>query len=335
MNPFLFFLVASLYSVAMGGGSTGSKNTLNTYGGSCASFGKPVPDIGACCSATGNFTTDAIPVLLCGYALDTCNQDVYTNCACNEDSDCPPGLEVCRGSAGYYSDTLSDITYGYSNTCYGNPGPKNTLQTAAFYPQTANECFAGSELVELDSGVLLKISEVKLGDRVRVVPMDASSSRNNSFALAFFSPVIYLPHSKNEIIANFVQLFTQQGKDIKLTEKHLILSSLNCDPSLSLTLVEAGKLKVGDCVQTMRGLEVISRRRMVAGKGLYTVVLLDGELIVINGIIASPFVTNHRVVNAFYSLHRVIYSLCPWLLRNRRVNEMIARFGVLAAEASF
>ena len=48
----------------------------------------------------------------------------------------------------------------------------------------------------------------------------------------------------------------------------------------------------------------------------------------VNGIIASPFGSNHMIANLFYNIHRVIYSSAPRLLRSKvlqSANEVITR----------
>lgn len=35
----------------------------------------------------------------------------------------------------------------------------------------------------------------------------------------------------------------------------------------------------------------------------------------INGIVASPFATNHAVTHAYYHIHRFLYDLVPGLLK--------------------
>ncbi len=53
----------------------------------------------------------------------------------------------------------------------------------------------------------------------------------------------------------------------------------------------------------------------VQGEGLYTVVTENMiDLVVVNGVVASPFAVNHAVGNAFYAIHRLAYVIAPALM---------------------
>jgi hypothetical protein len=81
---------------------------------------------------------------------------------------------------------------------------------------------------------------------------------------------------------------------------------------------------VGDCVMTVSGEERVSAVEVVPGQGLYTIVTKE-EYVVVNGIIASPFATNHIMANLYYNTHRFLHSSTPALLNTslvRSVNEV-------------
>ena len=74
-------------------------------------------------------------------------------------------------------------------------------------------------------------------------------------------------------------------------------------------LVAAGKVGVGDCVQTVSGREQVVSVGKVEGKGIYTVIAME-ELIVVNGIVATPFGgVNPTLANWYYNLHRLTYYI--------------------------
>ena len=52
-----------------------------------------------------------------------------------------------------------------------------------------------------------------------------------------------------------------------------------------------------------------------------------GELLVVNGVVASPFALNHAVADAYYNIHRGMYRLAPWLLRLPAVVKANLVFG--------
>ena len=66
---------------------------------------------------------------------------------------------------------------------------------------------------------------------------------------------------------------------------------------------------VGDCVQTVSGREQVVSVNQVQGKGIYTVIAME-ELIVVNGIVATPYGgINPTLANIYYNLHRLVYTL--------------------------
>jgi hypothetical protein len=43
------------------------------------------------------------------------------------------------------------------------------------------------------------------------------------------------------------------------------------------------------------------------------------QLIVVNGVLASPFAVNHLAANYFYDIYRAIYRRAPALMKSRAV----------------
>ena len=121
-----------------------------------------------------------------------------------------------------------------------------------------------------------------------------------------FSDVVYLPHGRNEQRATFAQVSTESGRDLKMTLNHMLPAGA-CVLS-NLPYVAASKVVVGDCVQTVSGREQVVSVGKVEGKGIYTVIAME-ELIVVNGIIATPYGgINPTLANLYYNLHRLMYT---------------------------
>jgi Hint module len=187
----------------------------------------------------------------------------------------------------------------------------------------SKSCFAGSETVSVESVGATSISNIRTGDRV--LAADATGR-------TFYSDVVFVPHGPNEDSALFVHITTAHGRDIKMTGSH-ILPSGACNSASSLPLVYAKDVNVGDCIMTVSGEERVSAVEVVPGQGLYTIVTKE-EYVVVNGIIASPFATNHMMANLYYNAHRLLYSSAPALLNTsllRSVNEV----GPLSVQAHF
>ncbi len=177
--------------------------------------------------------------------------------------------------------------------------------------------------------------QVRVGDKVLVT---ADRTGRN----LFYSEVIVTPHPlDNHVASDFQYLVTSSGRSIKLTTDHLLLAgecgcgsdkdfvrdgempasslpAVVCE-SHSMSLVAAASVKIGQCLLTVAGAEAVVQSRIVhSSSGLYTLVTLDGDLVVVNGIIASPFALNHVVVDSFYNIHRLLYRY-SWLLLPRRL----------------
>jgi Hint module len=151
---------------------------------------------------------------------------------------------------------------------------------------SSNDCFAGSETVMLATRELRFISDVRVGDQV--VAADAAGR-------IFNSEVVFVPHGPNTQRSLFTHISTAAGSSIKMTSNHIIPAG-PCDSIVSLPLVYATEVRVGDCVMTVLGEETVSAVEVVQGEGLYTIVT-GAEYLVVNGIVVSPFGTNHVAAN--------------------------------------
>ena len=141
------------------------------------------------------------------------------------------------------------------------------------------------------------MADVQVGDRILTV---------NAKGEQVFSDVVYLPHGRNTHLATFATIATASSRDLKMTMNH-ILPAGACALS-TLPLVAASAVAVGDCVQTVDGREQVMSVGKVEGKGIYTVIAME-ELIVVNGIVATPFGgVNPTLANIYYNMHRLVYA---------------------------
>jgi len=115
-----------------------------------------------------------------------------------------------------------------------------------------------------------------------------------------------------------------------MTADHLVLAG-SCDSATTLPLIQARAVSVGDCLQSTEGRAPVIATRVVQSKGIRSLVTLAGNLVVVNGIVASPFAAQHRISEAWYSIHRLVYSLLPSALSFKFLQQTSERFGELAA----
>ena len=144
----------------------------------------------------------------------------------------------------------------------------------------------------------IPLVEVKVGDRILSV---------NNQGQQVFSPVVYLPHARNHEHTTYVVLTTESGRDVKMTRSHYLPAGA-CSSPFTLPIIVASQVMVGDCVQTLSGREQIVSVGETEGKGIYTVIAME-ELIVVNGIVATPYGgVNPTVANIYYNMHRLAYA---------------------------
>ena len=191
-------------------------------------------------------------------------------------------------------------------------------------PSTANAaaaaCFADKEMVQLEvfpdsmsSSKYLPLNEVKVGDRILTI---------NHEGKQVYSPVVYLPHSRNAERTTFVLFTTENGRDVKMTKNHYLPAGA-CSSPLTLPIIVASRVLLGDCVQTISGREKIVSIGTVEGKGISTIIAME-ELIVVNGIVATPYGgVNPTIANIYYNLHRLAYAM---LIQQSAVVSMTMQF---------
>lgn len=221
--------------------------------------------------------------------------------------------------------SLDWYEYDGSKTCQGNAvlvgtGLKSPHCAGRWrsvcreLPPDDDSCFEGSQEVTLESGHPKAIEHVQVGDKVMVWTAQGQTK---------ISDVIFVPHPSNSVETIFVEVVTVSGRSLKMTPDHMLplATAASCNRTLAFDFVlgYARDASNGMCILTIDGPEVIVKTRHVKGKGVYTVVTAEpnGHLVV-NGVVASSFGTNHHVVNAYYGIHRMLHPFVPsWLLNSK------------------
>lgn len=184
-----------------------------------------------------------------------------------------------------------------TNMFAGSPGSANSgavcptasTETTGAIPTASTEntgaiCFSGDSLLTLEDGSGKAFRDLAVGDVI------LSADRNGKVAP---SPVVFLPHNKNNITRQFDLIETASGKSLTMTRNHLL-------PLCDGTLVTARSLEIGQCVRTVNGEGSVSKvTRDVTAGGVYTAVTAD-EFLVVNGIVASPFALASGVTHSFF-----------------------------------
>ncbi|CAN8073040.1 unnamed protein product [Agarophyton chilense] len=129
-------------------------------------------------------------------------------------------------------------------------------------------CFPESARVELESGEVIPISNVNVGDRVRV---DGGA----------YSEVYFFTHRVRNVIATFLRLSVSSGAVLTLTPTHYV--------PVGGRLKAARDIRIGDVLVLGNGtLDTVTRIAMTKEKGLFNPHTMGGT-IVVDGIVASAF----------------------------------------------
>jgi hypothetical protein len=254
-----------------------------------------------------SFTAPSIPgILYGGYSSESyCSSTTpfiafWGEPGSTDDDDSDFGCMITTNSYGKHSYDyyLSKSFTTSSPTAFPTAFPTaSPISTAP-----SKSCFAGSETVLLYTGEIIPISDVKIGDSI----LAADKMGNTKF-----SQVISLPHDTNDERATFAFITTATGRSIKMTPEHIVMVDPSC--GTKTVLMKASVVEKDMCLVTVEGQEQVTAVSSVSGNGIYTVITNE-EMVVVNGIIASPFAENHAISHAWYNVFRAVYRILPGVM---------------------
>lgn len=165
--------------------------------------------------------------------------------------------------------------------------------TSSDNTESGSTCFPSSAVVELASGQRKPISQLRIGDSVRV-------GKNT------FSDVFLFSHRTNAMSApSYVELEMEHSNaTLRMTAEHLLRVN-------GSELVAARMVKRGDRVQSAEyGWVNVADMRVVRDRGLFNPHTLDGN-IVVDGFIVSTYTTAvpRRVASMLLEPLRILYKL--------------------------
>lgn len=134
-------------------------------------------------------------------------------------------------------------------------------------PTTEAVCFPADATVELETGRFVHMSELEIGDRVRV---DATS----------FSDIFMFTHQRNSIMTSMVHLEAGDAF-LDLSSGHYLW--------VGRKLITARSVQIGDEIILANGtMRTVTGVSLVVKQGLYNPQTIHGD-IVVNGIVASTY----------------------------------------------
>lgn len=154
-----------------------------------------------------------------------------------------------------------------------------------------NACFPADATVTLESGAVISMADLAVGDRVHI-------------GRGAFSDVFMFTHKMADVAHDFVSIESASGANLRLTSGHYIY--VNDELSAAKTV------KVGDRIELSDGsLDTVVSVAVVQGKGLYNPQTVEGD-VVVDGIRASTYTSSvepafaHAVLSPLRALYRVL-----------------------------
>ncbi|CDF32836.1 unnamed protein product [Chondrus crispus] len=218
-------------------------------------------------------------------------------------SDGPDGMEDSDDMMESPSPDIDDVLTGGADGVPGESEPAATDDLSDLSPSPSLDdegeddddsvCFPANALVELENGATKMMSQVQLGDRVRVGPND-------------FSDVFMFTHKTAAIKYSFVTLATQSGHTLSLTKGHYLY--------VNGVVAAAKTVRSGDFITLADGTtSSVTQVGTEIARGLYNPQTVHGDIIV-NGLLATTYTTTveRSMAHALLAPLRAVYSSIGW-----------------------
>uniref|UniRef100_A0A7R9U595 Hint domain-containing protein n=1 Tax=Pinguiococcus pyrenoidosus TaxID=172671 RepID=A0A7R9U595_9STRA len=172
-------------------------------------------------------------------------------------------------------------------------------------------CFVESSVVLEKGGGEVQLRDLQIGDEVLTLSPETGKLD--------YSPVVALPHGS--IDAHSAEVVTLRAgpadTELQATPGHLVYAVADCSQGSRLggQLVPIERVEAGQCVAVVAdatedkaSLQVVSHveRRSTSSRVL-SVVTLDGQLPLVNGVAASSFAVSNFWPGVYYNIHRLAY----------------------------
>ena len=152
-------------------------------------------------------------------------------------------------------------------------------------------CFPGNSRLILKDGTKKIFHEIQPGDEIQVCSKEMD---------LFYSKVTFLPHLENDMLATFIKFTTKSNQSIYVTSKHY-LPVLNKNNTLQNVMAQyitkEDKLYVLN--NGMGTPEEIDTIKKTVEKGTYTCYVKEGEYIVVDNVVASPFGISYEITKNY------------------------------------
>lgn len=179
------------------------------------------------------------------------------------------------------------VNGAFTYTGEAPPPPSITFQLS-----TVRECFSSTDRVSLRGGGSKSMGEIEIGDEIQTLTSQGHLE---------YSPVVYLPHGRNDVQALFIDVLLEDGEKIRMTPEHLVpvfdckfpTQSKNLERMsssfLSQHLIPARRVNVTDCLLVASSHDtsyppfalkmVVDVIEQVVANGVYTAVTINPFLV--------------------------------------------------------
>jgi hypothetical protein len=212
-----------------------------------------------------------------------------------------------HSSTGGHSNNSARAAVANSGGSSSNSSSTNITPTPSTIKNSGKkpDCFSKDSLLKLENGSSIKIEDAKIGDKIL-----SYSLNKNSF---IYSPIVAIPHEKNSIESDFIEIKTLSGKNIKMTSDHLIPVLKNKNNKFET--IYAKNIDIDDIIITIDGNDKVTSKEVIKEEGIYTVITLE-EYIVVDNIVVSPYAIFHLLGNIYYCLHKTLYCVNPDIVKS-------------------
>jgi len=180
---------------------------------------------------------------------------------------------------------------GFFAACNETLGCFCTSEFAPFSgtPPNCDACFSGTSTVQLSSGKIILMSELRVGDSVLVMDLSTSTT--------FYDTVYAWQHkAPSRTDKPMLKICTSLTKTcLSITDDHPVFDA-------ELHIIQPAFLSVGDKIMTIHGIAEITSIDKHLSQGVYSPATYEGT-VVVDGIVASNYggTTLHNVAHAVYA----------------------------------
>lgn len=174
--------------------------------------------------------------------------------------------------------------------------PYATYTVEQFISHTSASCFPASATVSLENGNILRMDELKVGDRVAV-------------GRGKFSEVYLFTHKLPGVVSEFVSILLENRIELRMTSGHYLILNHVYKPAKLAQIEDIVVLEDGSFSKIIK----VSR---VIDWGLYNPQTIDGEILV-NNVLVSTYTTalSPKIAHALLTPFRLTCSALNFELR--------------------